>query len=111
MVDKMARSEEISTEKQDRQAGSESGYQSNTICVVRGVFRKLEIVASFDFESSELAQQLALTSNFKTIIGRFTFIQHYSEPCYFLKNPRPFVIGDQSSIRCQNQVMVSNTFG
>jgi hypothetical protein len=111
MVDKMARSEEISIEKEDLQAGSELGYQSNTICVVRGVFRKLEIVASFDFESSELVQQLALTLNRKTIMSRFTFIQSYSEPCYFLKDLRPFAIGDQSRIRCQDQVMVNNTLG
>ena len=65
MVDKMARSEEILVEKDGPQAGSESGYQSNTICVVRGVFQKLEIVASFDFESSEQAKHLALTSNLK----------------------------------------------
>jgi hypothetical protein len=111
MVDKMARSGGTSIKKGDHPAGSELGYQSNTICVVRGVFRKLEIVASFDFESSELVQQLAPTANRKKMIGHFTFIQYYSEPCYFLKNLRPFAIGDQSSICCQDQVMISNTLG
>jgi hypothetical protein len=58
-VDKMARSEETSTERGDLLAGFESVYQSNTICVARGAFRQLEIVARFDFESSGLIQQLA----------------------------------------------------
>jgi hypothetical protein len=59
-ADKMVRSEETSVEKADHLAGFESVYQSDTICVARAVFRKLEIVAILDFVSSELVLQLAL---------------------------------------------------